>query len=157
MLYNYSQYEPLKSVVLSKEYDLRDILYRIDAMYNEAKLTNAEKAELQQLARENADPANSYEPETEQLKERVGTLESQMLTAMAEIEALKNGSTEGPVEPEVPMDEYPEYVQPTGAHNAYHVDDKITWKGKKYTCLFEGCNWNPDEYPQGWQLVEETA
>lgn len=32
--------------------------------------------------------------------------------------------------------------------------DKITYKGKHYTCTYDGCVWTPDEYPQGWQLEE---
>lgn len=47
-----------------------------------------------------------------------------------------------------------QYKQPTGAHDAYHVGDKITYKGKHYTCTYNGCVWTPDEYPQGWQPVE---
>lgn len=55
------------------------------------------------------------------------------------------------VEPEKPVDEWPEYKQPTGAHDAYHVGDKITYNGKHYTCLMDGCVWTPDAYPQGWR------
>lgn len=51
-------------------------------------------------------------------------------------------------------DEWPEYKQPTGAHDAYHVGDKIAYNGKHYTCVMDGCVWTPDTYPQGWQLVE---
>ena len=51
-------------------------------------------------------------------------------------------------------DEWPEYKYPTGAHDAYHVGDKITYNGKHYTCIYDGCVWTPDTYPQGWQLVE---
>ena len=45
-------------------------------------------------------------------------------------------------------------MQPTGAHDAYHVGNKITYNGKHYTCIYDGCVWTPDAYPQGWQLVE---
>lgn len=38
-----------------------------------------------------------------------------------------------------------------GAHDAYHVGDKITYNGKHYTCLMDGCVWTPDAYPQGWR------
>lgn len=53
-------------------------------------------------------------------------------------------------EPEEPGDEWPEYKQPTGVHDAYHVGDKITYNGKHYTCIYDGCVWTPDAYPQGW-------
>ena len=57
----------------------------------------------------------------------------------------------GSGELEEPADEWPEYVQPTGAHDAYHVGDKITYNGKHYTCIYDGCVWTPDAYPQGWR------
>ena len=73
-----------------------------------------------------------------------------------EIADLKGEGTEEPSEP-VEDDEYPEYVQPTGAHDAYNVGDKITYNDKKYICQINGCVWTPDAYPQGWQeVVEET-
>ena len=27
--------------------------------------------------------------------------------------------------------------------------NKITYNGKHYTCLMDGCVWTPDAYPQG--------
>lgn len=51
---------------------------------------------------------------------------------------LERTSTD-PGEPEDPADEWPEYKQPTGAHDAYHVGDKITYNGKHYTCIYDGC------------------
>lgn len=54
-------------------------------------------------------------------------------------------------EPEEPADKWPEYKQPTGAHDAYRVGDKITYNGKHYTCIYDGCVWAPDAYPQGWR------
>lgn len=51
--------------------------------------------------------------------------------------------------------------QPTGAHDAYHRGDGITWTdGKKYDCIAPdgvAVVWNPDEYPAYWQLVEEEV
>lgn len=55
---------------------------------------------------------------------------------------------------EQPTEEYPEYKQPTGAHDAYKTGDKITYNEKHYECIFNGCVWNPDDYPQGWKEVE---
>lgn len=51
-------------------------------------------------------------------------------------------------------EEYPKYVQPTGTHDACNTGDKVTYNGKKYTCLMDGCVWNPDTYPQGWEAEE---
>ena len=53
-----------------------------------------------------------------------------------------------------PSIEYPEWKQPTGAHDAYNTGDKITYKGKKYISKINANVWSPDAYPAGWELVE---
>ena len=63
-------------------------------------------------------------------------------------------------EPEEPTEEYPEYKQPTGAHDAYYYGDKVTYNSEKYVCIApEGtpCVWSPDEYPSYWQKVEDEV
>lgn len=61
-------------------------------------------------------------------------------------------SGEPSVQPPVEEDEWPEYKQPTGAHDAYQAGDKITYNGKHYVCKMDGCVWTPDAYPAGWEL-----
>lgn len=51
----------------------------------------------------------------------------------------------------VSVDEYPEWVQPTGAHDAYNTGDKVTYNGKKYVCKSDGNVYAPDVY--GWDEV----
>lgn len=51
----------------------------------------------------------------------------------------------------VSLDEWPEFVQPTGAHNAYKKGDKVTFEGKHYISLIDGNVFSPAEYPAGWQ------
>ena len=53
-----------------------------------------------------------------------------------------------------PSIEYPEFKQPTGAHDAYAKGDKVTFEGKKYVSLIDANTWSPSAYSQGWQLVE---
>lgn len=53
-----------------------------------------------------------------------------------------------------PGDEWPEFVQPTGAHDCYKKGDKVTFEGKHYISLIDNNSWSPSAYPQGWQLVE---
>lgn len=50
----------------------------------------------------------------------------------------------------VSVDEYPEWVQPTGAHDAYNIGDKVTYNGQHYVCASDGNVYAPDVY--GWQL-----
>ena len=147
-------FEIIRNVILSKDFELRDILYKINKMYIEAQISEDEKTELDELARENAVAENSY-----------ASLQDQVNNIYSEIDSIKNRlsvleSTEGTEEPTEPVetDEYPEYVQPAGSYDAYHVGDKITYNGKKYVCKLDNCVWNPDEYPAGWEeVVEETT
>ena len=52
-----------------------------------------------------------------------------------------------------PQDEYPDFVQPTGGHDAYHIGDKVTYNGKHYESIIDNNVWTPDAYPQGWKEV----
>ena len=59
------------------------------------------------------------------------------------------------VEVSDPSIEYPEWKRPSGAHDAYSKDDKVTYNGKKYISLINANTYSPEEYPAGWKLVEE--
>lgn len=50
----------------------------------------------------------------------------------------------------VSLDEYPEWVQPAGVHDAYNIGDKVTYNGQHYVCTSDGNAYAPDVY--GWQL-----
>lgn len=52
-----------------------------------------------------------------------------------------------------PGDEWPEFVHPTGAHDAYHKGDKVTFEGEHYISLIDNNSWSPSEYPAGWEIV----
>lgn len=51
-------------------------------------------------------------------------------------------------------DEYPAFVQPTGAHDAYNIGDKVTYNGHRYECVMDGNAYSPDVYPQGWHQID---
>lgn len=140
-------FEIIRKAILSKDYELRDILYKINKMWIESAITEEEKTELDELARANAVAENSY-----------ASIQDQVNNIFAEIELIHNrlNILEGTEEPTEPADEYPEYVQPQGSHDAYNTGAKITFKGEKYTCLIDGCVWSPEEYPQGWKKEETT-
>lgn len=139
-------YKVIKDVINGKAYELTDMLKKVKTLWLEGDISDAQKEELVELARENAKPENSYAP----LQNQITTLFENYKELAQEILALKNGGTL----PEEETEEYPPYVQPTGAHDAYNIGDKITYNGKKYECQMNGCVWNPDDYPQGWKLVE---
>lgn len=135
-------YKIIKNVIESKDYTLEDILYKIDKMYIQDRISEAEKTELYILARQNAKAENSY------------NIQKQLDNIFTRLEALENkDKTEGPTEQE----EYPPFKQPTGSHDTYNTGDKITDNGKKYVCKMDNCVWSPDVYPSAWELVEEVT
>ena len=53
----------------------------------------------------------------------------------------------------VSLEEFPEWVQPTGGHDAYNTGDKVTHKGVKYISDVDANVWEPGVH--GWsQYVE---
>ena len=128
-------------------YDLTDLTQRIKSMYAMGELSEDEMRQLLEQAQHNAKPDDSYAP----LADRVKAIEEWETTIEKRLSKLETGSQTGHSEPKETADEWPEYKQPTGAHDAYHVGDKITYNGKHYTCLMDGCVWTPDTYTQGWR------
>ena len=54
----------------------------------------------------------------------------------------------------VSLDEWPEWVKPSGVQDAYNAGDKVTYNKKHYISTINGNVWSPEEYPQGWELIE---
>ena len=139
-------YSVIKDVITKGNYELVDILNKINKLWVEGSLTEEERDELVSLARTNAIPDNSYAENTEQ----IANLWEYCQQLDIRLSHLENG--QGTTEPE---EEWPDYVQPTGAHDAYKIGDKITFQGKKYICKIDGCVWDPVTYPSAWELAEE--
>lgn len=49
----------------------------------------------------------------------------------------------------VSIEEFPEWVQPTGAQDAYMKGDKVTYEGKHYVSVVDNNVWAPTTY--GWE------
>ena len=127
-----------EQTILRGGFDLAEMLERIDLYNVEAKLTDEERESLYALARQHAAPQYNYDAEIEAI-----------WTAIRELQqGQQGGGTE-------PTDEWPEYVQPTGAHDAYHAGNKVTFNGKHYVCKLASCDWSPAVYPDAWR--EQTA
>lgn len=137
-------FDLIKQVIESKSYKLEDMLYKINKMYIENYITEEEKTELDNLARTNANPINSYAP----LQEQIDNMYIKISNLENRIAILENSEPTEPGE-----DEYPEFVQPTGAHNCYNKGSKITFEGEKKICNIDGCVWSPDAYPAAWEEV----
>lgn len=52
---------------------------------------------------------------------------------------------------EISLDEYPEWKQPTGAHDAYNTGDKVTYDDKHWQSEVDANIWQPGVY--GWTEV----
>lgn len=137
-------FDLIKEVINSRAYKLEDMLYKINKMYIESYISEQEKTELDNLARTNANPINSYAP----LQEQIDNMYIKISNLENRIAILENSEPTEPGE-----DEYPEFVQPTGAHNCYNKGSKITFEGEKKICNIDGCVWSPDAYPAAWEEV----
>ena len=130
----------IKNVILAGAYDLTDMLKKIDTLWVQGSLNDEDRKELQALAREHAAPEQSYAP-----------LQAQIDALAERITKLEQGTSDTPTE------EWLEYVKPTGAHDAYHNGDKITFEGVHYVCIAPTgavCVWSPAEYPAYWEKSE---
>ena len=126
-----------EQTILRGGFNLAEMLERIDLYNMEAKLTDEERESLYALARQHAAPQYNYDSEIEAIWAAIRELQQ----AQEE-----GGGTE-------PTDEWPEFVQPTGAHDAYGVGAQVTYNGQRYRCKLANCVWSPDAYPDAWELV----
>ena len=134
-------YAGFYELIGGRQYDLEDVLHRIDVMYAAGRLTDEERTALYALARENAKAEYDYATEIEAI-----------WAAIRELQASVGGSSGGS---SGESDDWPAYQQPTGAHDAYYTGDQITYNGKHYICKMDGCVWPPDVYPAGWEEVTD--
>lgn len=48
-----------------------------------------------------------------------------------------------------------EFIQPTGAHDAYNKGDKVLFKGKIYKSKIDANTFSPEQFADGWEEVTE--
>lgn len=101
-------YEIVKNVINAKNYELTDMLIKIDTLWVQGSLMEQQRTELISLARQNADPAASYAP----LQDQIDALADRLDALTTRVSALEQS---GGDEPEQPAEEWPEYIQPTGS------------------------------------------
>lgn len=133
-----------EQVISRGGFDLSAMLARIDEYHIEGKIDDDERDALYADARAHAHPQYNYDSEIEAIWAAIRALQEA-------VEALESGGSEPGSGETEPADEWPEYVQPTGAHDAYQVGDKITYNGVHYVCKLANCVWSPDAYPAGWE------
>lgn len=132
-------FEMIKEVISAHTYkDSNALIAKIQRMYVEGELTEEQYTELRVMLNESS-PVKAYDAEAEIDK---------IWVAIRVLEAkLDNVPT-----PE-PSDEIPDWVQPTGAHDAYQRGDKVRFNGDVYESLIDGNVWSPETYPAGWQKL----
>lgn len=48
----------------------------------------------------------------------------------------------------------PEWVQPSGATDAYNAGDQVTYNGEVFESVIDANVWSPDAHAAGWEKVE---
>ena len=129
------------NVINKGNYDLAGLLAKIDTYHIEGRLTDAEREELYSMARKSPTALLDYDKEI-----------LNIWAAIHELQKQQNLTDE--TEGTETNDDYPEYIQPTGAHNTYQIGDRVTFKGNRYTCILADCAWSPQMLPEAWEMVE---
>lgn len=50
-------------------------------------------------------------------------------------------------------EEFPDWVQPTGGHDAYNIGDKVTYNELHWESAIDANVWSPDALPSGWNQL----
>lgn len=129
-------FETFRAVIARGSYDLTGLLRNIDRYHIEGRLSEDERESLYNLARQEPKPQYDCAVEIEKLWAAVRALQKRF--------DADSGDEE----------EYPYFVQPSGAHDAYNAGDNVTYGDKRYVCMMDNCVWSPDVLPSAWQLVE---
>jgi acyl-CoA reductase-like NAD-dependent aldehyde dehydrogenase len=128
-------YGIIKDVIKSKNYELTDMLAKIDKRCFENQITEEERDELQALARANADMTKSIDvfAKLQELEMRIKTMEEKKA--------------------DEPTDEV---IEPFVLGKWYYNGDKCSENGKNFICTApEGtvCTWSPSNYPPYWKEI----
>lgn len=122
-------YNSVLIVIQSGEYNLSDLTKKIDTLWLKSYLTDDERESLTKLAIEKASPdagLPSFSERMAALEKRVSKLEGN----------LSSGGDSG-------SSDWPEWVQPTGAHDAYAKGSQVTHNGEKYVSQIDANVWEP--------------
>jgi len=161
-------YNVIKIVITSKRYELKDILAKIDTLWVQGSLTDEQRSELIDLARNNAMISNSVDilAKLDDLDKRVKAMEEILATLNDESTGEESGGIEGE-EPEpgdtegegtegdnteVTEPTYPEYE----AGVWYRNGDIVSFEGDNYECIApdgQVCVWSPKDYPVYWSKM----
>lgn len=124
-----------KNVITKGNYDLSNLLARIDKYHIEGAISDDDRDELIRMARSSVSVAASVDilAKIEELDRRV--------------KAIEDGTVQAP-----PNETYEEYT----VGKWYYGGDKCMLNGKNYVCIAPAgtvCVWSPTEYPAYWEEI----
>lgn len=125
-------YQIIKNVITRRDFDLSAILWKVNTLWAEEKLTDEQRNELVSLARSAANIVGSVD------------VHKKLLELEQRIRALEGGETAA--------DTISDYI----AGKYYYNGDKVLFDQNTYICTApEGtvCVWSPAEYPTYWEAV----
>ena len=124
-------YDILKSVIESGEYRLSDMATRIDTVWAEGKLTDAQRTELHDLTQSRLTP----DGEAPTLTAQVEALTARMADMEARLTALEGGGE---------AEEWPAWEPWDGVSDRYKQGAQVTHNGYHWRSTFAGQNvWEP--------------
>lgn len=128
---------------MNEPFDLTTMLERIDYHHVRGKLTDTDREELVETAREKANPFGGVDvmAKLQDHETRLIALEKAKQESGETGETGETGDTEEVV---------PEYQ----AGKWYYTGDKVTYDGAVYVCIAPAgvvCTWSPAEYPAYWE------
>ena len=124
-------YVILKSVIESGEYRLSDMATRIDTVWAEGKLTDAQRTELHALTQSRLTP----DSEAPALAAQVAALTARMADMEARLTALEGGGE---------AEEWPAWEPWDGVSARYKQGAQVTHNGYHWRSTFAGQNvWEP--------------
>ena len=129
----------IEKVIESKNYELSDMLRKIDTLWVQGSIDDSMRKSLSDKARNNANTQNSID------------IFAKLVDLERRIEALELRDAE------IGEEETPSYEE-YKAGKWYYTGNKISFEGKNYVCIApEGatCVWNPSEYPVYWEELEQ--
>lgn len=141
-------YGTAKTVISNKNYELKDMLGKLETLWIQGNITEEQKLELIDMARNNAMAENSLD-----LFKKIKELNKHVEALERRVALLENG---GESYEEEEIITYPEYE----IGKWYYAGDKISFKGNNYVCIAPDgaeCVWSPNEYPPYWEIYTEDA
>ena len=136
-------YELIRSVIQAHTFnDSNALLTKMQRLYVEGTLTEEQYTELRAMLYD-AQPTKEYDVESE-----IDNIWLELRRIANIVDHMPEPTPDPDPDPEIP-----EWVQPTGAHDAYMMGDKVRYNGYVYESLINGNVWAPDVAPTCWKVV----